>query len=155
MKLAENLVLQIHAMTEKMKTTSMLQLHDTSLHLKLAMSKAMVSSLSQEPRNWGDQLHRPKDAPSGSPVKVVTTFNKINFSSFNGSAILEVTIQDVEDALLQIEIVAAKEPPLNSVSCCSPTHVAGGESNSLLLSLASANVEPSCPVIMLELLLPY
>jgi hypothetical protein len=84
-------------------------------------------------------------------VKVVTTFNKINSSSFNNSAIPEVTIQDVEDALLQIKFVAAKEPPpLNYVSCCSPTHAASGESDSLLLPPASTNVEPSCPVIRLE-----
>ena len=76
----------------------------------------------------------------------MTTFNKINYSSSNGSAIPEVTIQDVEDALLQIEIAAAKEPPLHSISCCSPTHDAGGESDSLLLSPISTNVEPSCPV---------
>ena len=89
-------------------------------------------------------------APSGSLVKVATTFNKINSSLSNGSAIPEVTIQDVEDALLQIEIAAAKEPPLHPFSCCSPTHAAGGESDSLLLSPASTNAEPSCPVIQPE-----
>jgi hypothetical protein len=89
------------------------------------MSKAMASSPSQESRSWGDQLQPKEIAPSGSPVEVVTTFNKINSSS-NGLAALEATIQDVEDALLQIEIAAAKEPPLNSVSCCSPTHAARG-----------------------------
>jgi hypothetical protein len=83
------------------------------------------SSPSQESRSWGDQLQPKEIAPSGSPMEVVTTFNKINSSS-NGLAAPEVTIQDVEDALLQIEIAAAKEPPLNSVSCCSPTHAAGG-----------------------------
>ncbi|CAD6246095.1 unnamed protein product [Miscanthus lutarioriparius] len=66
------------------------------------------------------------------------------------SAISEVTIQDVEDALLQLEIVVAKEPPLNSISCCSPTHATGGESDPLLLSSASTNAEPSCPIIQLE-----
>jgi hypothetical protein len=92
MKLAENLVLQIHAMTEKLKTSSTLnqdwsgvnqatldgmqahddtlnQLHDTSLYLKLAMSKAVASSPSQESRSWGDQLQPKEIAPSGSPVK--------------------------------------------------------------------------------------
>ena len=112
---------------------------------------AVATSPCQEPRSWGDQLHRPKEiAPSGSPVKVATTSNKINSSSFNRSAISEVTIQDVEDALLQLEIAAAKEPPLNYVSCCSPTHAAGGESDPLLLSPASTNAEPSYPVIQLE-----
>jgi hypothetical protein len=82
-------------------------------------------------------------------MEVVTTFNKINSSS-NGLAAPEVTIQDVEDALLQIEIAAAKEPLLNYVSCCSPTHAAGGESDSLLLSPDSTNVEPSYPVIQPE-----
>ena len=75
-------------------------------------------------------------ASSGSPVKVVTTINK--------SA--EVTIQDIKDALHQIETAAAKEPPLSFVSCCSPTHATGGESDSLLLCSASTNVEPSCSV---------
>jgi hypothetical protein len=81
---------------------------------------------------------------------MATSSNKINSSSFNRSTIPEVTIQDVEDALLQIEIAAAKEPPLNSISCCSPTHAAGGESDPLLLSPASTNVEPSCPVLQPE-----
>ena len=111
----------------------------------------MATSPCQEPRSWGDQLHRPKDiAPSGSPVKVATTYNKINSSSFNRSAISEVTIQDIEDALLQLEIATAKESPLNYVSCCSPTHAAGGESDPLLLSPASTNAEPSCLVIQPE-----
>ena len=35
---------------------------------------------------------------------------------------------------------------MHSISCCSPTHDAGGESDSLLLSPISTNVEPSCPV---------
>jgi len=110
------------------------------------VNQATITEPSQEPKSWGDQLHRTKEiAPSDSPVKVATTFNKINSSS-NRSAKPEVTIQDVEDALLQIEIAAAKEPPLHPVSCCSPTHAAGGESDSLLLSPPSTNVEPSCSV---------
>ena len=39
---------------------------------------------------------------------------------------------------------------MNSVSCCSPIHAAGGESDPLLPSPASTNAEPSCPVIQLE-----
>jgi hypothetical protein len=69
MKLVENLALQIHAMSEKLKIASTLnqdwsgvnqatiasmqayddtldQLHNTSLHLKLAMSKAVATSPS-------------------------------------------------------------------------------------------------------------
>jgi hypothetical protein len=165
MKLAENLVLQSGAMTKELKIAlasndncsgdvnqltiagmqahddRLNQLHDTPLHLKLARSEVEATTPSKEPNSLRDEHHRPKEiAPSGSPVKLATTINK--------SA--EVTIQDVEDALLQIEIAAAKEPLLSSVSCCSPTHAASGESDSLLVSLASTNVEPSCPAIQLE-----
>jgi hypothetical protein len=168
MKLTENLVLQMRAMTEKLKITSasnedwtiagmqahddrLNQLHDMPLHLKLATSKATATTPSQEPKSFGDQHHRAKEiAPSGSPMKVATTFNKIKSSLLSKSTIPEVTIQDVEDTLLQIEIAAAKEPPLNSVSCCSPTHIASGESDSLLLSLLSTNVEPFYPAIQPE-----
>ena len=126
-------------------------LYDTSLHLKPAMSKVVATSPSQEPRNLGDQLHRPEEiAPNGSPVKVAATSNKIN-SSFNRSAIPEVTIQGVEDALLQLESAAAKDPPLKSVSGCSHTDAAGGESDLLLVSLTSTNAEPSCPIMQSEI----
>ena len=86
----------------------------------IVRSEAATTTPSQEPKSLlGDEHHMLKEfAPSGSPVKVATTSNKINSSSFNRSAISEVTIQDVEDALLQLEIAAAKEPPLNFVSCC-------------------------------------
>lgn len=139
MKLAENLVLQTCAMIEELKIASVSndhwssgmnqvtlagmeahddklnQLCDTSLHLRLAGSEAAAITPTQEPKNLGDQHQRPEEiAPSGPPVQVATTFNK--------SA--KVTMQDVEDVLLQIEIATAKEPPIESrfllltYSCC-------------------------------------
>ena len=100
-------------MAEKLKIPSALN-QDWS-----GVNQATITEPSQEPKSWGDQLHRTKEiAPSDSPVKVATTFNKINYSSSNGSAIPEVTIQDVEDALLQIILLQLRNPH------CIPSHVA-------------------------------
>jgi malate synthase len=119
MRLAENLVLQSGVVTEELKIAlgsgnrvtiacmqahddRLNQLHDMPLHLKFVRSEAATPTPSQEPKSLlGDEHHRLKEiAPIGSLEKVATTINK--------SA--EVTIQDIEDALRQIETAAAKDP---------------------------------------------
>jgi hypothetical protein len=50
----------------------------------------------------------------------------------------------------KLRLLQRRNPPLISVSCCSPTHTTSGEYDPLLLSLPSTNVEPSCPAIQPE-----